>query len=110
MGMVIPAFFCIYFGMCLLSFIVWMADIIRASITKTEPRLDRSPFDFRKNWDKLLRSINKKAEKQEKKKASRDSGVYVVKGKDLKKANPVKPAKQPLSMDEIILYDLILDD
>jgi hypothetical protein len=77
---------------------------------KTEPMLDRPPFDFRKNWDRLLRSINKRAEKQEKKQATRDNSIYVVKSKDLKKATPVKSAKQPVSMDEIILYDLILDD
>ena len=110
MGLVIPAFFSIYFAMCLISFIIWTADIIRANIMKTEPRLDRPPFDFRKNWDRLLRSINKRAEKQEKKQAARDNSIYVVKSKDLKKATPVKPAQQPVSMDEIILYDLILDD
>ena len=42
------------------------------------------------------------------KQAARDNSIYVVKGRDLKKATPVKPEKQPVSMDEIILYDRLI--
>ena len=109
-GLIIPVFIGIFFMMCMVSFIAWALDIITAAVMKTEPKLDRSPFDFRKNWDKLLTGINRRAAKQAHKQASRNNDIYVVEGKDLAKATRVKPENQPISLDEIILCDLIFDD
>lgn len=109
-GLMIPAFLGIYLTMCFISFMIWTADIIAATIRKAEPKLDRSPFDFRKNWYRLIGAIDKKAKKQEQKQAAKSNDIYVVRGKDLAKVTAAKPASRPITLDEIILCDVLLDD
>lgn len=109
-GMIIPVFFGTYLTMCFISFVIWTLDIIRATIMKTEPKLDRSPFDFRKNWYRLIGAIDKKAEKQKQKQAAKSNDIYVVRGRDLAKVTAAKPASRPITLDEIILCDVLLDD
>ena len=109
-GMIIPAFLSIYLTMCCISFVIWLIDLAAAKIMERDRRVDRSPFEFSKNWKRLTGATCSLGDKIEKRQASGSNEVYVVRSKNLAKATPVRPASRPITLDEIILCDVLLDD
>ena len=110
MTVMIPLYLSILFIMCAVSFTVWAADRIMAKISEGEPGIRRSPLNLMKNMDNLNSAFTKVGSVIEGHQSSDDNEIYVVRGSDLIKVKKAAPEKRPITLDEIILCDVILDD
>ena len=109
-GIIIPALLSIFLTMCCISFAIWLVDFVLAKIMKRDRKIDRSPFDFSTNWKRLAGATGNFGERMEKRQNAGNNDIYAVRGKDLAKVKKVEQKNRPITLDEIILYDVIVDD
>ena len=100
LGVSIPLLATVLIIMCAISFISWLGNII---ITRTEGQAadtGRRPFNFTGNLKTLMDWIEAFNSGMERR-STRSNCVVVT---------PADQAGRPISMDEMILCDVILDD
>ena len=110
LSVMIPLYLSILFIMCAVSFTIWAVDRIIARISEGEPGIRRSPLNLIKNMDSLNSAFTKVGSVIEGHQSSDDNEIYVVRGSDLIKVKKAAPEKRPITLDEIILCDVVLDD
>ena len=99
-GVSIPLFATALMIMCAVSFMAWLGNIIIAVIKGRTADTGRLPFNFAANLKMLMNWIEAFNAGTERRSKRRNCVVIT----------PSDQAGRPISLDEMILYDVILDD
>ena len=106
----LPLFLTVLSIMCAASFTIWLIDRIVAKAAGGEPNVKRPPLNLVKNTANLTGAFNKMNRAVERQQSAGNNDMYVVRGNDLVKVTRTTTRKQSITLDEIFLCDVILDE